>query len=160
MEFVWRTVRYLGVAAPDAQDVAHEVFIIVQRRLADYDPRYRIRSWIAGVTRRVVMHHHRRLTRAEKKIAAVEPTVDPVAAPDEQVLHREAAAFLRRFLDGLSPARREVFVLGELEGLSAPEIADIVDENVNTVYSRLRTTRKAFQASVDRLETIRRREGG
>lgn len=160
MELAWRTARYLGVPASDAEDVVHEVFIVVQRRLADYDPAYSVRSWIAGITRRVVLHYHRSRTRSERKIARVEAPAQTSTPPDEAVSRGEAAAFLETFIAGLPTDKRDAFVLGELEGLSAPEIAHVVGHNVNTVYSRLRSARRAFQESVDRLETIRRREGG
>lgn len=160
MQFAWRTARYLGVPDRETEDVVHEVFIVVQRRLDDYDPRYSMRSWIAGITRRVVMHHHRKTVRTEKRIEAYEPPLQPAPSPDEIVSAREAAQILQTFLADLDPDRRECFVLGELEGLTAPEIAHVVGRNVNTVYSRLRSARGAFQARIDRLEAVRRREGG
>lgn len=158
--FTWRTVRYLGVSNAEAEDTVHEVFIIVQRRLHHYDPAYSMRSWIAGITRRVVMHHHRGRRRAESKIAKVEPPVDEGPGPDQVVARLEATALLAEFLDSLDPDKREVFVLGELEDMNVPEVARIMGCNINTVYSRLRTARQLFQARVDRLETVRRREGG
>jgi len=43
-----------------------------------------------------------------------------------------------------------VFVLAELEELTAPEIADALSLNVNTVYARMRASRKAFEQAVAR----------
>ncbi len=160
MEFAWRTARYLGVPAADAHDVVHEVFIIVQRRLADYDARHSVRAWIAGITRRVVMHHHRKHARIEKRTAQLEAPADSTASVDELVRQREAEVFLAEFLAKLPEKKREAFVLGELEGLSVPEIVHISGDNPNTIQARLRSARQAFQASVDRLDAVRRREGG
>lgn len=160
IEFAWRTARYLGVPDRETEDVVHEVFIIVARRLDDYDPRYSVRSWIAGITRRIVMHYHRKTVRHEQRIERYEAPQQPAPAPDDVVSAREAARVLRAFLAELDPDRRECFVLGELEGLTAPEIAHIVGANVNTIYSRLRSARRSFQARVDRLDAVRRREGG
>lgn len=160
VEFAWRTVRYLGVPHADAQDVVHEVFIIVQRRLADYDGRASARAWIAGITRRVVMHHHRSQARTQKRTASLDPPSNTQAAPDETISRLEAGAFLESFLDGLPEKKREAFVLGELEGLSVPEIAEMNGDNRNTIQSRLRSARQAFQASVDRREAVRSRESG
>lgn len=158
--FCWRTVRYLGVPAADAEDVVHEVFIIVQRRLSEFDPNYPMKSWIAGITRRVVMHHHRGTSRRDHRHAKVESPNDDLPAPDEIVAQRQAAALLQSFLDSLEPEKREVFVLGELEGFAGAEIAEVVGRNVNTIYSCLRTVRQAFQKWVARHEAVRRREGG
>lgn len=160
VRFAWRTARYLGVPAREAQDVVHEIFIVVQRRLDDFDPGQSARAWIGGITRRVVMHHKRSHARAAKRIAAIEPPANTTPAPDEVVSRREAEAFLADFLASLPEAKREAFVLGELEKLTAAEIGQIVGENPNTVYSRLRAARAEFQARVDRLDARRRREGG
>lgn len=161
VEFVWRTCRYLGVAAADAEDVVHEVFIIVRRRLDEYDPQYSMRSWLAGITRRVVMHHQRARLRSDRKTAAApRPEVEVAQPQEDAVQHAEAAAILEAFLAELDEDKRDVFVLCELEGLSAPEIALVVGTNVNTVYSRLRAARQGFERKLARLDTIRRREGG
>lgn len=160
VEFAWRTARYLGIPLADAQDVVHEVFIIVQRRIDDLDPNRSARAWIGGITRRVVLHHKRAHLRSERREAKVEAPVDTTPRPDDAVSYREAEAFLNQFLDSLPEPKREAFVLGELERLTAVEIGEIVGENPNTVSSRLRAARQAFQASVDRLDAVRRREGG
>lgn len=160
VRFAWRTARYLGVPAADAQDVVHEIFIVVQRRLPDFDPKRSARAWIGGITRHVVLHHKRSHARAENRVARLEPPTDTTPSPDDAVSRREAEAFLTAFLDSLPQPKREAFVLGELENLTAAEIGEVVGENPNTVYSRLRSARQAFQASVDRLDARRRREGG
>lgn len=159
VSFAWRTARYLGVSAADAQDVVHEVFLIARRRLDDYDPSRSARAWLAGITRRVVMHHHRNQARTQAREAhAAPPTA--LAHPEERLAQEEAEAFLLRFLASLPEEKRDAFVLGELEQMTAAEIGDIVGANPNTVASRLRSARKAFQAAVDRLDAVRRREGG
>ncbi|MBV1861991.1 MAG: sigma-70 family RNA polymerase sigma factor [Nannocystaceae bacterium] len=160
VEFAWRTARYLGVPQADAQDVVHEVFIIVQRRIEDLDPDKSARAWIGGITRRVVLHHKRKHLRVERREAALETPLDATPRADDAVSYREAEAFLAQFLERLPQPKREAFVLGELERLTAIEIGEIVGESPNTVSSRLRSARKAFQASVDRLDAVRRREGG
>jgi len=161
LEFVWRTVRYLGIADADAEDVVHEVFIVVGRRLVDFDASCSLRSWLAGITRRVVLHQHRSRFRVARKHAALEAVViEPDAPLDAAVMRQEAAMVLDEFLAGLDDDKRAVFVLAELEGMSAPEIAHVVEANVNTVYSRLRIARETFEKHVARRRRIARREGG
>ncbi len=160
VSFAWRTARYLGVPATDAQDVVHEVFLIAQRRLPDYDPSRSARAWLAGITRRVVLHRNRGLARTQAREARAAPPNDQAPAPDERLAQQEAEAFLMEFLASLPEEKREAFVLGELEQLTAAEIGDIVNANPNTIASRLRSARKAFQAAVSRLDAVRRREGG
>lgn len=151
--FVWRTVRFFGVPAADVEDVAHEVFIVVQRRFGDLDVDRSPRAWLAGIARRVVMHHQRSHSRAARKKAALAavPTT-PADDPQEVVSRRQAAALVRRFLDSLDAPRREVFVLIELEGMTAREVADVVGVNPNTVASRLRSARDQFKRFASRRE--------
>ena len=60
---------------------------------------------------------------------------------------KEALALVERGLATLNPERREVFVLFEIEGLSAPAIAELLGINVNTVYSRLARARRRFRTA-------------
>ena len=60
----------------------------------------------------------------------------------------EAVRFLDRFLATLDDARRAVFVMADIEQVSAPEISVALAVKVNTVYSRLRSARAAFQDAV------------
>jgi len=66
------------------------------------------------------------------------------------VAKKEAARFVDQFLQGLNHDQRDVFVLAELEQLSAPEIATVLGTCLNTVYSRLRLARGEFAKAVAR----------
>jgi RNA polymerase sigma-70 factor (ECF subfamily) len=70
--------------------------------------------------------------------------------PMEQVSRAEAGRIVRELVQELDEDKAAVFVLSELEGLSVPEIAEATSSNVNTVYSRLRAARKAFDQSLKR----------
>ena len=80
---------------------------------------------------------------------------DPVAphegGPQEAVAREQATRLLHAVLLELNDELREVFVLSELEQMSAPEVSAALAVNVNTVYSRLRTARKEFEAALKRL---------
>ena len=77
--------------------------------------------------------------------------------PDETLQWREAAGVVERFLASLDEDKRAVFVLAELEGMTAPEVAETLSTKLNTVYSRLRTARALFAKAVERAEARRRR---
>lgn len=70
-------------------------------------------------------------------------------------MQNEALALARAALETLSDDQREVFVLARVEQMSAPEIAGVVGIPLNTVYSRLRAARLAFEAEVERRKTSR-----
>jgi RNA polymerase sigma-70 factor (ECF subfamily) len=153
--FVWRTLRALGVPAAAADDAAQDVFVVVHRRLDDYDARAPIRAWLFGIARNVARRHRERAHR--------EPPLHLVGegrALDDTMQLREAASLVERFLDTLDEDQRAVFVLAQLEGLTAPEIAEALGVNPNTVYSRLRTARLKFERAVARHAARDRRAHG
>lgn len=149
--FVWRTVRRLGVPDRSLDDAAQDVFIVVHRRLTEFEGRSSLRSWLFGIARRVARDHRRRVSRKERGEALPESLADPLAPnPREAASHNQAAAVLHGLLDTLDDDKREVFVLAELEQMTVPEIAAAIEVNLNTVYSRLRAARQAFDKAVHR----------
>lgn len=147
--FVWRILRHLGVPDLLLDDLVQDVFLVAYRRWDRLDPAGSLRSWLYGIARRVTADVRRGARRREARLAAVEA---PEAPPDpEHILHRtQAADFVDRFLAGLDDDKREVFVLAEVERLTAPEIAAATGANINTVYSRLRLARAQFDRAVER----------
>lgn len=141
VDFVWRLARALGVEVIHVDDVVHEAFMVVQRKLGEREPAQAMRPWLAGITRNLVLHHHRSRAREARRLQAVAPPPSP-QGPDEALGLQQAAQLLQRFVDGLAPHKREVFVLMEIEGLSAPEVARMLDVKLPTVYSRLHAARE------------------
>jgi RNA polymerase sigma-70 factor (ECF subfamily) len=146
-EFVWRSLRRLGVAEADADDALQEVFLVVHRRLSDYQDRGLMRAWLFSISRQIAGHYHRGLRRSEARHRGlVLSTTAPDA--DEIVARREAEKLVGAFLDELDEPQRMVFYLSDIEGLTAPEIASALETNLNTVYGRLRAARKRFEALI------------
>jgi RNA polymerase sigma-70 factor (ECF subfamily) len=147
--FVWRILRHLG--APDLliDDLLQDVFLVAYRRWDRYDPACPMRSWLYGIARRVSADVRRGARRREARLAALDAPDDP-PAPDEVLAEAQAADFVDRFLAGLDDDKREVFVLAEVEHLTAPEIAAATGVKLNTVYSRLRLARALFDRAVER----------
>ena len=142
-DFVWRVLHGLGVPDAHRDDAFHEVFMVVHRRLADYDGRASMSTWLFGITRNVVLHHRRSQARHLRRVkVAPEPLAGP--GPDELIAHAEARALIERFLETLSEDHRVAFVLAEIEGLKVPEMAEQLGANLNTLYSRIHTARKQF----------------
>lgn len=148
--FVWRSLRRLGVPSPLLEDAAQDVFVVVHRRLAEFEGRSSIRTWLFGIAVRVARTHRRRISRKERFDPLPIDLESPAGRPDGEVEKRRAADFLERFLDSLDDEKRAVFVLAELEQMTAPEIESALGVKLNTVYSRLRAARKAFETAVRR----------
>ncbi len=145
--FVRRTLRHLDVPAAGIDDVLHDVFLVVHRRLDDFDGARSMRSWLYGIARRVAMHHRRSGIRRMRREHHA-PTPPPPVQPDDVVAQREAAAWVETFLSALDPEQRAVFTLCDIEGLPAPEVAAATGTKLNTVYSRLRLARRRFERAL------------
>lgn len=153
--FVWRVLRRLGVPAAALDDATQEVFVVVHRRWGDLDPDAAERSWLYGIARRVAADMHRKQRRARRKLDALPQPEAP--QPLEQTLERaEAADVVRSFLQSLDEGHRMVFVLCDVEGMTAPEVSDTLGIKVNTVYSRLRNSRRRFEKVVARRQAMQR----
>lgn len=154
--FVWRSTRGLGVPPAALDDVVQEIFMVVHRRLRDFEGRSSIRTWVSGIVLNVVRHHRRHLARkSPPRTGGEEPLepdqqMSPRPDPLEGALLAENARKLQRLLDTLDDDKREVLVLAELEELSIPEIAEALGINVNTAYSRLRLARERFELALKR----------
>ncbi|HTU58329.1 MAG TPA: sigma-70 family RNA polymerase sigma factor [Polyangiales bacterium] len=151
VDFVWRSARSLGVREINIDDVVQEVFVVVQRRLAEFEGRSDIKTWLFGITRRVVRAHVRQQIRSRTQTETSADLADPNAAcAESQLASLEGARLLYALLDELDADLREVFVLSELEEMSGPAIAEALDLELSNVYARVRRARLAFDAALKR----------
>jgi RNA polymerase sigma-70 factor (ECF subfamily) len=149
-DYVWFTLRRLGVPPRDLEDVAHDVFMHVHKHLADYDARRPIRAWLFGFAYRVASDY-RRLARHRLEQLDAQPEIeDRAPSVVDQVERKQMLDIASAALDELELGRRAVFILHDVEGLSAPEIAETLNIPLNTAYSRLRLARKQFNKSLAR----------
>lgn len=141
-DFVFRSVRRLGIAEAQIDDVVQEVFLIALRRLADFQLGTNARAWLFSIASRTSANHRRGQRRNLLRHAPLQDLADVAPSPFERAACRDAARVLQRFLDELSDDKRDLFILSELEGMSGPELAAIYDANLNTVYARIRAVRQ------------------
>ena len=156
--FVWRCAANRGVRAPALDDVVQEVFIVVHRKLPEFEGRSSLRTWLAAIVRRVVADYLHK--RGNQPVGDEPLEREPAAgsSPAEQLERKAAVALLDALLAKMSEEQREVFVLHEIEHLSGPEIAELTATNENTVWTRLRAARRTFQEGVTRQQARRTRE--
>ncbi len=154
--FVWRIVRTFGVPEPQLEDAVQDVFIVVHRRLAEWQGRAAITTWLFAIARRVASVHRRRADKRTRELPIEEiaahgdeRAADAAGADPFADLSRvQAAATVMAILEQIDEDKRIVFALVELEQLSVPEVAQMLRLNLNTAYSRLRLARAAFEAAV------------
>jgi RNA polymerase sigma-70 factor, ECF subfamily len=151
-EFVWRSVRRLGVPVADADDAAQEVLVVTARKLRSIEVD-REKAFLFGTAVRVASTRRRTRRRRPEDPAELldaRPLDDDVS-PEERAELGEARELLQRILDGMSDDQRTVFLLAELEETSVREIAELLSLPLGTVSSRLRAAREWFATEVKRL---------
>jgi len=149
-DFVWRSARRLGVPDSAVDDVVQEVFIVVHRQLASFEGRSSMKTWLFGILRNLVLRQRRSWARRREEALEESEVAGADAPADEHLAEREARRVLHALLAGLDDDKRAVFVLAELEQMSAPEIAEATGLKLNTVYSRLRLARAEMDKALER----------
>jgi RNA polymerase sigma-70 factor (ECF subfamily) len=151
--FVWLTLQRLGVRRADLDDVCQDVFVTLQRKLPEFDQRSKIQPWLFAICAHTASNY-RRLARFRLEVTtgrmSADDELNPAAPawrrPDQEASDREQLSRAEAVLNRMSPLKRTVFVMFELEGLSCQDIADELGLPVGTVYSRLHSARKLFLA--------------
>jgi RNA polymerase sigma-70 factor (ECF subfamily) len=151
LDFVWRSLQSLGIRGDALDDAVQDVFLVVHRRLADFEARSSVRTWVFGIAIRVARDHRRRRQRKGGHAPLDFEIASRGPGPYEEAERAEALREVAFVLEQLDDDKREIFVLSELEQLSAPEIGAALGVNVNTIYSRVRAARRQFDEAVARL---------
>ena len=151
-DFVWRSLRRLGVREADTSDAAQDVFLVVHRRLDSFEGRAKLTTWLFRISLHVASEYRRRahVRREVLDESALELFEDPGLDAEATHARNQHLRVLERALDSMSLPQRTVFVLFELEGLLCPEIAEILEIPLGTVYSRLRVGRMNFETAARR----------
>ncbi|MCA9556566.1 MAG: sigma-70 family RNA polymerase sigma factor [Myxococcales bacterium] len=143
-DFVFRVARRLGTPEAEAEDVAHDVFVVAHRKL-DAFQEGKMSTWLYRITAHVVSDRHRR-RRVRESLDVVKTWLWGAEVPTPEALasRRSDGAAVERILARMSPKKREVLALFELEGLSGEQIAERVGCPVGTVWTRLHHGRQDF----------------
>jgi len=142
--FVQRNLRRLGVASSSVEDAAQEVFIVAQRHLDKFRPGSSERAWLSAIALRVASDYRR---AAKRRSVLPMDEITPVSresSPLDRAMYREALERANDALASLSDVQRAVFLLADVEELTAPEIAALTGTKLATVYTRILAARKRF----------------
>ncbi len=154
LNFVWSITRCLGVDNDDVDDVVQEIFVVIYKRLHTVEQPESLRSWVYGIIRRVAGRYHRarRTILLNTGNVNVEPEMlqPEWSTPQGMAEQSEQVRLIWGFLEKLEAPKREVFILTELEEMTAPEIAEAIGVPLNTVYSRLRAARQELEEALQR----------
>lgn len=164
-DFVWRNLRRMGVPQASMDDAAQDVFLVVHRKLAGFQQRSSVKTWLFGIVSRVA-HDHRRLERRKGDPLRYEEPKTLDALPDRATLgpvqraeQNASIRLLEEMLSQMAPEKRDVFFLAELEQMTAPEISQALGIRLTTVYSRLRAARIEIEEALARRRAGKKEDG-
>ena len=150
--YVAHALLRLGVPDREVDDVTHDVFFTVHRRLPEFDPGRPVRPWLFGIALRHAADYRRRIRNRREHVTDTPPDVeDGGRGPDSEVGARQMRAVVLRALEALDLDKRAVLVMHDIDGHTATEIAEALSVPLNTVYSRLRVARERFR---DEIRTV------
>ena len=152
--FAWRALRRLGIAERDLNDAAQDVFLVVYRKLPEFDFERPISTWIYAICLRVASDRRRSAAQRHELFSedseALEKPDQALAADAAAQQLAERRALLEAALNEMSLEQRAVFTLFELEGRTGEEVAELLGVAAPTVHSRLRLAREIFRRSIER----------
>jgi RNA polymerase sigma-70 factor, ECF subfamily len=160
-DFIWRSLRGLGIATDSADDAAQHVFWVASQKVASIDVGAE-RSFLFSTALGVAANLRR--ARARDRVvldeAAVSAQPDDAPGGEQLVEMTERRALLDEVLASMPHDLRTVFVLFVLEGADTPQIAALLGIAQGTVASRLRRARESFHTLSRRLQARTTKRGG
>jgi RNA polymerase sigma-70 factor (ECF subfamily) len=151
---VWRWAARLLGGSGDPDDVVHDVFLVVRRRLGAFRGDSRITTWLHGITLRTALAHRRRHRRWQwlrsGEARSVAWLADFSAAPADgadphtALERRRDTEAVYSLLEKIDDKYRTVLILRDLEAIPVEEIAQLTGVTVSNVWARLSRGRKKF----------------
>jgi len=154
LAFVGRVLRRCGVPDRELEDARQEVFLIVHRKLCEFEGRASVRTWVYAIAARVALVTLRKphLRRELLVSAPSEPVVD--GGQESAVVQRSAVEAALRALHTMDADKRQAFELYELEGMSVAEVASHVGVPENTALYRLHRAREELASKLNRAAVV------
>lgn len=144
-QFAWANLLRLGVPTASVEDALQDVFFTVHRRRHAFGGRSSVRTWVFGIVRRVAFRYRRTAQRVDRKHRAVAKVVPTPTSIDDALERRQLGALLLRALDSIDEDKRAALVLHVFDDLSGPQIAEMLNLPVDTVYSRIKAGRRGLK---------------
>ncbi len=156
---VYRFTSRMCREPEDAKDVLQDTLLSAARGLGDFRGDSSLTTWFYAVARSFCIKKRRKSKFAPAETVSLESgeavqLADASLSPDEAAAGRELGAALDRAISELDPDYREVLVLRDVEGLTAPEVAKVVGASVAAVKSRLHRARAEVRARLEPLPLV------
>jgi RNA polymerase sigma-70 factor, ECF subfamily len=149
---VSRWARRLLGPGQEAEDVLHEVFLVVHRRLPEWRAEAQLTTWLYAITVRVVQDHRRRQRWLpwHRLRRWLEPDAPAPPTPLQALETRRSVELTYQLLDQLPEHERSALILFELEGMTGDQIAAVTGDAVGTIWVRLHRARARFRRAFER----------
>jgi RNA polymerase sigma-70 factor (ECF subfamily) len=146
---VWQAARR-SIDGVDAEDVVHQLFVKLPEIAPSYDGRANCRGWLCGIAVRLAMRHRRGAGRFHRMLGTFAHTLVGRTSrdPEREAMGSQDMSALERALAALSEKKRVVFLLVEVEGLTAEEAARALGIPAATARTRLFHARKELQEAL------------
>lgn len=154
---VWRAAHRILAGSGDAEDVVHTVFMKLPEIAASYDGRSNARPWLVGIAAHVAWRQRRGNGRFFRMLESFASTASSAVDlnPEREASAREDVLQFERSLAALSPSKRIVFILVEIEGLTSEEVGRALLLPAATVRTRLHHARR----ELDKLMSMKEHRG-
>jgi RNA polymerase sigma-70 factor (ECF subfamily) len=149
LDYVFTTLRRLGAASYEIEDLVQEIFVVLYRHRRTLDTDRPIRPYLFGVAFRILYAHHRR--RAREILHADIDTEDGAVSPEGSMQSKQSVALLMAALQRLPMTRRAVIVMHDLDEVPIAEVARSLSITRFGAYARLRKGRRELAVAVRRL---------
>ena len=151
LDYIHATLRRLGAAPSDVEDLTQEVFLALHGAWARCDHTRPLRPYLFGIAFRVASGHRRRFRR-EVPFRGIEAAVDRSVDLDQAVQSKQARVLILAALDRVPLPRRAVLLMHDLDDVPVAEIASVLGIPLFTAYARLRKARRELASALRRLQ--------
>ncbi|HVV50669.1 MAG TPA: RNA polymerase sigma factor [Polyangia bacterium] len=149
VDYIFRTLRRLGTAPGEIEDLAQEVFLALRSSWSTYDQSRPLRPYLFGIAYRIALAHRRK--RSREVAYGILEVGDLAPGPDDALQSKQARALVLAALDRIPLPRRAVLVMHDIDEVPVAEVAAVLSIPRFTVYSRLRKARRELEAVLRRL---------
>jgi RNA polymerase sigma-70 factor (ECF subfamily) len=150
LDYVWRTLRRLGVPPAEVEDMTQEVFLALRRSWSEYDSSRPLRPYLFGIAFRLTSAQRRKRDR-EVALGVID-ILDAAPGPEDVLDRKRARALVLSALEAIPLRRRAVLVMHDLDDVPMADVASVLSIPLFTAYSRLRKARKELESAIRRLQ--------
>ena len=151
--YVWNSLRRLGVSDRDLEDLVHDTFLVVNRRLGDFDSSRPLRPWLYGIAMRVAADARKSARNRREELSAEPPEPEgEQRGPEDEASAQQNRQLVAEALDRLDFKNRAIFVMHDINEHTLAEASAALDTPIATLYSRLKVAREQFASAVRRIQ--------